>query len=163
MARRALLLFATSKQRPDAVVLVRDSDGDSRRRIGLEQARNDRPWPFQVVIGVAEPKRECWVLAGFDARGPDEEERLQKAMERLSFHPVKDAHRLTAREHGAKNDAKVALEGLTLGDFERERTCWDETPLASLEERGNLTGLAAYLSEVRERLVPILSGRAPEQ
>ncbi len=163
MARRALLLFANLDPRPDAVVLVRDSDADSRRRTGLEQARNDRPWPFEIVIGVAEPKRECWVLAGFDARGPAEAERLQKAVERLSFHPVKDAHRLTAREHGAKTDAKLALEELTSGDFERERACLSETSLSTLEERGSLTGLAAYLKEIRERLVPILSGHSPEQ
>jgi hypothetical protein len=163
MARRALLLFTNLDRRPAAVVLVRDSDGDSRRRIGLEQARNDRPWPFEVVISVAEPKRECWVLAGFDARGPEEAKRLQHVVERLSFHPVKDAHRLTAREHGAKTDAKVALEELTAADFERQQSCLNETPLSTLAERGSLTGLAAYLKEVRERLVPILGGRAPGQ
>jgi hypothetical protein len=161
MARRALLLLVQLDLRPDAVLLVRDSDGDSRRRIGLEQARNDRAWPFEVVIGVAEPKRECWVLAGFDAKGPDEVERLRKVSERLSFHPIKDAYRLIAREHGAKTDAKVALEELTLGDLERERECLRETPLSTLEERGERTGLAAYIQEVRQRLVPILGGRAP--
>lgn len=161
IARRALLLFATSDQRPAAVMLVRDSDGDSRRRVGLEQARGDKPWPFEVVIGVAEPKRECWVLAGFDARDADEAKRLEKVVERLSFHPVQDAHWLTAREHGAKTDAKVALEELTAGEFEREQACVSETPLKTLEERGGLTGLSAYLKEVRERLVPLLSGHAP--
>jgi hypothetical protein len=161
MARRALLLLVQLGLCPDAVVLVRDSDGDSRRRMGLEQARNDRAWPFEVVIGVAEPKRECWVLAGFEAKGPGEVERLRKVSERLSFHPIKDAHRLMAREHGAKTDAKAALEELTLGDLERERECLTETPLPTLEERGERTGLAAYLQEVRQRLVPILGGRVP--
>jgi hypothetical protein len=59
MARLALLLLTFSEPRPAAVLLVRDSDGDARRREGLAQARNDRPWPFPVVIGLAEPKREC--------------------------------------------------------------------------------------------------------
>jgi len=162
MARLALLLLASSKKPPRAVLLVRDSDGDSRRRLGLEQARNDKPWPFPVVIGVAESKRECWVLAGFDPKSPQEAARLDMSERRLSFHPVRDAHRLDAREHGAKKDAKVALEELTRGDMARERACLEETPLPVLEERGGNIGLADYLKEVRERLVPVLSGRSPE-
>jgi hypothetical protein len=156
MARLALLLLAASGQPPQAVLLVRDSDGDSRRRLGLEQARNDKPWPFEVVIGVAESKRECWVLAGFNPRSPEETARLDALERRLSFHPVREAHRLDAREHGAKNDAKSALEELTQGDEERERACLEETPLAVLEERGGKTGLTEYLREVRERLVSLL-------
>lgn len=159
MARLALLLFAALSRRPDAVVLVRDSDGDSRRRLGLEQARSDRTWPFEIIIGVAEPKRECWVLAGFEAKDREEEERLRKVMERLAFHPVHEAYRLAAREHGAKTDAKVALKELTQSDAERERECLSGTPLPILEERGKDTGLAAYLMEVRERLVPVMTGK----
>ncbi|HYO69914.1 MAG TPA: hypothetical protein VEU33_27945, partial [Archangium sp.] len=154
-ARRALLLLAMAERRPDAVVLMRDGDAQ-RDRAGLEQARNDRSWPFRVIIGLAEPKRECWVLAGFDPRNDDEAARLEAERQRLSCHPVRDAHQLTAREHGAKKDAKVALDALTQGDKERERACLEETPLAVLEERGGKTGLAEYLKEVRERLVSIL-------
>jgi hypothetical protein len=154
-ARRALLLLAMAERRPDAVVLMRDGDAQ-RDRAGLEQARNDRPWPFQVIIGLAEPKRECWVLAGFEPRNADEADLLEAERHRLSFHPVRDAHQLTAREHGAKRDAKVALDALTQGDKARERACLEETPLAVLDARGGKTGLAEYLKEVRERLVPIL-------
>jgi hypothetical protein len=155
MARRALLLFAAADRCPKAVLLIRDGDAQ-RDRAGLEQARNDRRWPFEVIIGLAAPKRECWVLAGFEPRNADEAERLRVERQRLSFDPVRDAHQLTAREHGAKKDAKVALDALTQGDKERERACLEETPLAVLEERGGKTGLAEYLKEVRERLVPIL-------
>jgi len=157
MARRALLLLAGAERRPDAVLLVRDGDAQ-RDREGLEQARNYSPWPFQVLIGFAHPKRECWVLAGFEPRNEDETARLEAEKQRLSFHPVREAHQLTAREHGAKKDAKVALEALTQRNPERERVCLEETPLAVLEERGSKTGLTAYLKEVRERLVPVLSG-----
>jgi hypothetical protein len=159
MARRALLIFAASDQRPGAVLLVRDSDGDSRRRLGLEQARQDRSWPFKVIIGLAEPKRECWVLAGFDPKDAAEEKRLQESTSRLSFHPVREAHRLDASEHGAKNDAKRALAELSLGNWDRERVCLEETPLKLLDERGERTGLTAFLKEVRERLVPVLGGQ----
>ncbi|RKH27599.1 hypothetical protein D7V77_11190 [Corallococcus sp. CA041A] len=157
VARRALLLFAGSEPKPQAVMLVRDSDADERRRIGLEQARSDRPWPFPVVIGVAEPKRECWVLAGFDAR-ESEEDTLKQVEQRLSFHPVRDAHKLTAREHGAKNDAKKALEELTSGNLERERECLRDTPLETLRQRGEQVGLTRFLSELSERLVPVMGG-----
>jgi hypothetical protein len=163
LARRALLLLAGAERRPDAVLLVRDGDAQ-RDRQGLEQARDykikDKPWPFQVIIGLADPKRECWVLAGFEPKNEKEEERLEKERQRLSFHPVREAHKLTAREHGAKKDAKVALDALTQEDKERERACLEEMPLAILEERGKETGLAEYLKEIRERLVPILGGRS---
>lgn len=60
--RRVLLLLAMASQRPDAVLLVRDSDGDERRREGLELARHEarpgKPWPFPVILGVAHTKRE---------------------------------------------------------------------------------------------------------
>lgn len=158
-ARRALLLFAGAERRPAAVLLIRDGDAQ-RDRVGLEQARNDKPWPFQVIIGLAHPKRECWVLAGFDPKNEDEAARLEDERTRLSFHPVRDAHQLTAREHGAKKDAKRALDALTQGDLERECACLEETPLSVLEERGEKTGLTEYLKEVRERLVPILGGRS---
>lgn len=159
MARRALLLLAGVKRPPDAVLLVRDGDAQ-RDRQGLEQARSYSPWPFRVIIGLADPKRECWVLAGFEPRNEKEEALLVDERQRLSFHPVHEAHKLTAREHGAKKDAKVALDALTQGDKERERACLEETPLAVLEERGKETGLTEYLKEIRERLVPVLSGRS---
>jgi hypothetical protein len=157
--RRALVLLATSERPLDAVLLVRDSDGEPERRKGLEQARNDKPWPFLVILGVAEAKRECWVLAGFDPRDAREAEQLNKTETRLSFHPVRAAHCLTAREHGAKNDAKRALEELSRGDVDRQHACLVETPLKVLEERGQKTGLTDYLKEIRERLVPIVRGR----
>lgn len=163
VARKALLLYAFLSQRPAAVLLIRDSDGDSRRRTGLEQARDARPWPFKVVIGVAHPKREAWVLAGFEPQGPEESARLQQLRDRLSMDPILKSHELDAREHGAKTDIKRALDELILGDGDRERQCLNETALAVLEQRGESNGLVAFLEEVRQRLVPIFSGRALEQ
>lgn len=159
-AKKALLLFAGAERRPDAVLLIRDGDAQ-RGRKGLEQARDEKPWPFQVIIGLADPKRECWVLVGFEPKNEEEVKRLESVRQRLSFHPVRDAHRLVAREHGAKTDAKVALKELTAGQWEREIECWERTGLSDLEARGVNTGLTAYLKEVRERLVPLVSGRTP--
>lgn len=162
-ARLALLLLSAPGVRPSAVILLRDSDGEARRRTGLEQARAERKWPFPVIIGVAEPKRECWVLAGFEPRTEDETARVEEERKRLSFHPIQDAHQLTAREHGAKKDAKKVLEALTRGDAERERLCLEETPLETLSSLGLKTGLAAYLQEVRGQLVPVLGGRSASE
>jgi hypothetical protein len=131
---------------------------------GLKQARDSYPWPFQVLIGMAHPKREAWVLAGFQPQSPEESARLQLLRERLSLDPILKSHELKAREHGAKTDIKRAVEELLQGDGDRERQCLQETDLVVLEqkERGGSNGLTAYLNEVRERLVPVLSGRTPE-
>lgn len=159
-ARKALLLFAGLKRPPKAVLLVRDSDADPERKDaqGLKQVREKFPWPFQVVIGMAHPKREAWVLAGFEPRTADEESRLHKLRARLSLDPIAASHELEASTHGAKKDVKRALGELTEDDYERELQCVEETPLAVLEQRGQKNGLAAYLNEIRERLVPILKG-----
>jgi hypothetical protein len=105
---------------------------------------------------VASPEREAWVLAGFDPKTPDEEKYLKDLMEKLSFHPVLEAHRLSVGDR----DSKLVLKELTSGDREREQECLD-APLSVLHERGERTGLRDYLQEVRQRLVPLLSGRAP--
>jgi hypothetical protein len=163
-ARKALLLFAGLKKPPAAVVLIRDSDGyrDRKDGQGLTQARDGSRWPFQVLIGVAHPKREAWVMAGFQPQSPEESARLQALRERLSVDPILKAHELDAREHGAKTDIKRALEELLQGDGDRERQCLTETELAVLAQRGEDNGLTAYLSEVRDRLVPVVLGRTPE-
>jgi hypothetical protein len=159
VARRALLLLEKTRPRPAAVLLIRDSDNQERRRKGLEQARSAEPWRFPVIIGVASPEREAWIVAGFEAKTRDEERRLQELTKRLSFHPVLEAHRLSTGDR----DSKAVLEELSRGDKVRERECLEETPLAVLRERGTSIGLSDYLKEISERLVPILGGRAPQQ
>lgn len=158
-ARRALLLLAMETKIPDAVLLIRDSDGEMERRTGLEQARAERAWPFPVILGLAHPKRECWVLAGFEPRNDAERERLANARRSLGFDPRSNAQRLLASQPGALSDAKRVLSDLTLGSFDREAACWMECDLRVLRELGEATGLTAYLDEILERLVPIFAGR----
>jgi hypothetical protein len=75
-ARRALL-FLTNEGAPiDAVILVRDSDGDLSRARGLAQARESGRWRFAVIVGLAHTKRECWHLVGFRPRNAVETSRL---------------------------------------------------------------------------------------
>lgn len=153
-ARLALLLFAGLKASPEAVLLVRDTDGDTRRMQGLAQARDDRPWPFQVVIGAAHTKRECWVLAGFDPQDADEEARLTAEQTDLGFDPREHAEELTAKHDGDKRSAKRVVDVLTSSDATREAACL-EADLEALKSRGGGTGLSAYLGEVEERVLPL--------
>jgi hypothetical protein len=158
-ARRVLLLLRKADFVPDAVILIRDSDGDLDRLAGLEQARAEWKETTPIVLGLAHPKREAWVLAGFVPRDDEERQRLLAARQALGFDPSLRAHLLLASEAGALHDAKRVLAALTGGQATREEICWMECGLEVLEERGVENGLAAYVREVRERLVPLFTGR----
>jgi hypothetical protein len=162
VARRALLVLKRfhRDRPPDGVLLIRDDDRQTERRFGLEQARDESEWRASIVIGLAHCKRESWVLAGFE---PDDEEgaRLAAIRAELGFDPVTSAHELTAKHDYDKRSAKRVLAHLTNGDHERESRCWEQADLRGLEARGKQSGLTDYLSEVRDRLIPVLVGPLP--
>ncbi|WP_438031540.1 hypothetical protein [Sorangium sp. So ce204] len=140
---------------------MRDSDGkEAERRQGLEQARQDSPWPFEVLLGVAHPMRECWVLAGLVPEGKREETSLAALRKELGFDPSVRSHELDASSKTAKKSPKRVLDRLTGGEHEREARCWTEPDLGHLRQRGSDNGLAAFLSEVEARLVPVFSDAA---
>jgi hypothetical protein len=149
-ARLALLLLENSSRRPDAVVLIRDSDRKEEKRKGLEQARSTTPWTFPVVVGLARSNRESWLLAGFDPRSQREEEALADLVRDLGHDP-----RLKPEGLG---DPKPVLKRLLAGSHDRETECWSGCTLATLQERGRANGLAEYLEEIRSRLVPLFRG-----
>jgi hypothetical protein len=159
-ARLALQLLATSGRQPDAVVLIRDSDGQEERRIGLEQARSSGSWPFPIAIGLAHLSRESWVLAGFEPQNEAEQERLAGLREELGFDPRFRSESLRGKP-GEPRHAKLVLERLTGKDHEREELCWTGCSLEILRSRGTTLGLAEYLDEVRERIVPIFGVTPP--
>jgi len=154
-ARRALLLFAKLGM-PDVVVLVHDADDRPDRRAGFEQARNGTPLPARIVIGIANPEREAWVIAGFVPCDDREQGALASERQRLGFDPTLHPHELRGND---KRSAKTALENLLGGDDHREHRCLTEPSLAHLRERGQQSGLAAFLEEIDERVVPVISGR----
>jgi hypothetical protein len=133
----------------------------AERRTGLEQARTEaRSWAtFRVILGCANPKREAWVLCGFDPVGDDEERRIQELRRELGFAPHLEAHQLTATNEQARRSAKRVLRMLSGGDETREEVCWKETSLDTLYQRGEGTGLRAYLQDVTDHLVPLLAAR----
>lgn len=160
MAERALVLLATSEIPPGAVILTRDTDKERTRRDGYDQARGAQRWPFVVIVGVAETKRACWILAGYEPRDDAEREILHRERQELGFDPLSSAEQLTASEKGARRDAKRVLDALAGGDPDREDACLEEPPLALLKKRGANTGLALYLQEIEERLAPLFDPSA---
>jgi hypothetical protein len=141
----------------DGVVLVWDMDGQaSERRSGLDQARVEaqKLVQFQIVLGRPDRMREAWVLAGFDAQSQAERDRLDDERQQLGFHPNIEAHLLTAADERAKRSAKRVLAVLTDADRGREAQCWTDAALTTLRARGAGSGLAEFLDEIEQRLVP---------
>ncbi|WP_437302459.1 hypothetical protein [Sorangium sp. So ce388] len=157
----AVRCFVARDPQPRAVLLVRDSDGkEAERRQGLEQARRDAAWPFEVILGVAHPMRECWVLAGFIPGTKQETASLGDLRKELGFDPTARSQELDASNKKAKKSPKRVLDRLTGGEDEREARCWTDPPLGDLRQRGKDNGLAAFLSEIEDRLVPAFSEAA---
>jgi hypothetical protein len=142
-ARKALLLAGAPAR---AVVLVRDADRLGRRP-AFERARRERP-DLIAVVGVPEPEREAWHLAGFVPGTPDEAKRLRVLQVELGADPTAASHALG---RGGRKTARRVLEALAR-DPRREARCVAETPLARLREAGALNGLAAFLDDVAAHL-----------
>ena len=161
--RCALALVRHSTPNVNAVFLIRDDDRDAQRRMGLEQAREEAQSKHRlrapVVIGLAHLNRECWVLAGFEPRNDAERTKLRELRQELGFQPHEQAHNLTAKDEHAKKSAKRVLRELTGGDSDREAACWQEADPALLKSRGTETGLADYLCEVEQEIVPLFDRR----
>jgi hypothetical protein len=154
----------TSKNRNiGAIVLIRDEDNQSERFAALCRLRNDltrRGFQMPIIIGVAIPEREAWLLNGYEAQTAEEKQVLQDIRRRISIDPCLEAHRLRGKssQPGTEDrDIKRILQTLTQDDPLREKQCWQETPLDILIERGQRTGLSQYIEEIESRLLPILT------
>ncbi|MFM9960576.1 MAG: hypothetical protein ACKV2Q_05060 [Planctomycetaceae bacterium] len=159
--RLALRLFYSLKQPPNAVILLRDQDGQDERMRGMQQARNDskNPFPGAVVIGFARRMREAWVLTGFNARAGLEKKLLRELSDGnhgLGFDPTRHSERLQSSDPANSRSPKFVLQKLTDGQHDREEACWTETSLAELSQRGVACGLTAYLDEIGQILLPIV-------
>ncbi|MGK7875731.1 MAG: hypothetical protein AB4426_21270 [Xenococcaceae cyanobacterium] len=146
-----------------AVLFIRDLDNQPERREGLDQARSEhinRQPKLEIVIGTADRMREAWVLNGFIQSNPKEQHILQKIKDQLTFDPCEKSHKLrsNSREEPDRiRNPKVVLDLLTDGNRLREQQCWEETSLELLRKRGGNTGLTAYLHEIEQRLIPVIS------
>ena len=161
-ARLALRLFYSLGRPPNAVILLRDQDGQDERLRGMQQARDDskNPFPGAVVIGFARRMREAWVLTGFNATTDSERKTLQElgdGRHGLGFDPTREPERLQSNDPSDQRSPKFVLRKLTDGQPDREETCWMETSLTVLRQRGNACGLTAYLGEIETILRPIVA------
>jgi hypothetical protein len=168
MARTAFAIVRamnrSSTTAVDGVVLMWDMDGDATdRRAGLEQARAKAQtlMQCQIVLGCPDRMREAWVLAGFDPRSSNEQERLENEKEHLGFPPNIYAHRLTAANEHEERSAKRVLRVLTDGEWEREEQCWTDADLETLRTRGVGSGLTEFLDEIKQRVVPFCGVHVP--
>ena len=155
--RRAIRYLVEAFPHLAGIVLLRDQDDQPERRLGLEQARSEHHGLPEVVIGLAIVEREAWVISGFVPQDSTEQTRLDAERQTLGFYPHERSHQLTAcKDDTAPRSPKRVLRVLTGGHYDRERHCWNETPLALLQERGTENGLFAFLDEVRTRLAPLI-------
>ena len=157
-ARKAIILVQRlmNGRSIRALLLIRDLDTQVERKAGMEEARAEvNEDVLRVVIGAANPKREAWVLNGFEPETPAEDKSLADLRRDLGFNPCERAERLRAKKDTAKRSARRILGVLTKDSYEREKKCWKETPLVLLKRRGEKTGLHDYLVEV-EGLLPLL-------
>lgn len=163
-ARKALLVVIQAHEQDDdikAVVLVRDMDNQPERRTSMESARAELAdkLAFQVAIAAPDPKREAWILHGFEPHNDNEKTLLTDERKRLGFDPITNPERLRGdrRKHADQEDRdmKLVVERLTQGEYDRERQCLEDTPLSALRTRGQTTALADYLDEVEARLLPL--------
>jgi len=158
--RRALLVLLASSDRVDAIMLLRDDDGETGWRTGFEQARETVKTVAPVIIGLAHAKRECWVLAAFEPRNEPERAILAE-LRCLGFDPRERAEELTAKHDHDKRSAKRVLARITAGNVDHEDECCRTADLGALRARGRHTGLAAFLDEVRQGLVPLFTLTSP--
>jgi len=160
LGRLALLTSVLAKPRVDAVILLRDMDQQPEERAAsLTQAREEIPaHALTIVLALPRAKREAWVLNGFDPENAGEQAAFAELHADLGFDPRLRAEQLDAMEHGAKRDAKRVLRRLIGDDHEREARCWREASWAVLRERGVESRLTQFLAEVKERLVPLVTG-----
>ncbi len=153
MWRRVLLRFGHAKPRPELVILVRDMDGYPERLSGLTQVRDGLSWPFKVVVAAPQPEVEAWRVAGFVPSGERERTELDAVRRNLSFDPTKESHRLTSHPNDMARDAKRVLALLCGNDTVRRDDCLKDH--SRLLERGSKNGLAAFLHEIDEHIVPL--------
>ncbi len=136
------------------VVLSRDTDDRGMRRQGLRKAREESSAPFEIVLAVAHPKRESWILSAMSLKDEDGQERLDALRKELGFDPTLEAHKLTASTSGAKRDAKRVLDELLASPTDsvrRKREVLQAASLSRLHKRGKDTGLAEFLGELSQR------------
>ena len=161
-AKKALRLFISETLRREenfellVVVLIRDTDGNTSCRAGMEQARKDSNTNFEIVLGLPHPMRECWVLTGLSAEDDEDREHLEDLRRELGFDPTEEAHRLTARTRTAKKNPHRVVERLIdesgPAKTERENRAISNLSIDPATHSGEKTGLKDFLEDILTRI-----------
>lgn len=161
--RKALQLAEKMRgDRPRWMLVSRDLDNDApqeRQKSLMEVHEEYRAKGWTIVLALARPFREAWVLNGFHPQNNKEKALLQKERAELGFDPTLYPERLNAQSPGAKNNAKRVHSALCESSDsiqERELHCLENSPLKDLCSRGKGSGLTRFLEDVEAILVPLL-------
>ena len=156
--RKALHLcdhFFEDLGQPLAVILFFDSDGRKYRFTGADQARVAHKAEYPIVVGMAHPCREAWLVCSFSAHTKPEEILLETLKQELSFHPCRQPENLNTTA-GHDRNAKIVLERLIGKSIEREKHLIATVLMSQLQTHGKNCGLLEYLEEVQKHLAPLL-------
>lgn len=162
LVRAQLLVWHKSRWPFDAAVIARDTDGQPSRREGARQALADverrvglqRP----IVFAHPDPEAEAWFVAGFQPESEKERQLLADERTRLGYDPTRAPQRLTSKRQSDSADAKPVCSTLTGGSAERRSRCCSDLPLAAWTERAAEAGLADFLRDIDEKIVPAMGG-----
>jgi hypothetical protein len=138
---------------PDVVVILADSDGDTRLVASAEQVRRFTlrlEHPPVLVIGTPHRDAEAWLMAAPFPSDAESARRLVAARAALSFDPALQPERLTSSPNDAPTDAKRVLRFVLLHEGDRLAQGTPRTGPPSPEESDALaTRLATDLSRAR--------------
>lgn len=163
---RRLIQTSEPAERPSALLVLWDMDDEGEaRREGVRQALDEGlPLPESVacIVGMPDPEREAWILAGYVPENDAETQRLDACRRSLGFSPVNEPDRLSAGRPEHKTNTKRVMEALGIDEAREARClCVDTAPRrALLAERGQTTGLEVWLREVEDHLLPQVDGSA---
>jgi hypothetical protein len=166
MFRKAILVAeAVREDQPRWMVVSRDLDTShpEERQASLEQISAEyRKKGWLIILALARPFREAWVLHGFQPQDEKEIALLKAERTKLGFDPTLFPERLTAQKDSAKQNAKRVLKALLSSSRslrDREANCLEETPLVELRNKAAKSegsGLKHFIESFENQLVPLL-------
>lgn len=136
LTRECILTAQALEPRPHAIFLARDTDGESRRLVGIEQAVGE--FSEQVVVALAHPEMEAWAIATCTAATD-----VLRAELQLSFDPRQLPSKLSSKS-ASKKDAKRIAERLGATEVDVKRL--EQVPDAEA------VGIARFISDLRRTI-----------
>jgi hypothetical protein len=141
----------------DVGFMARDTDHKPRLE-GAQWAVKSGEWEFDVILVFPHPEVECWAIASFEPRSKAEKDCVKKLARELTFSPTDEPHRLTSKTRAERTDAKRILDEL-LARRARWDDEWLELDLEKLRSRGQSSGLADFVDQVRALVARLTSER----